>query len=151
MTMRSMRAAVGLSVVALLLAACAGTAPPSISSLDLAAFSPPEAPNVNRADYRIRPGDTIEIRFYYHPDHNVDNMIVQPDGTITMPLLGQVPATRRTIKQLTEELTELYKKFYQPATIANAITITPLKVNTKLNDILNTVDRRQGFGGEAKA
>src|SRR3954469_7670204 len=33
-------------------------------------------------------------------------LIVQPDGTITLPLLGQVRATRRTISALHDELEE---------------------------------------------
>lgn len=71
------------------------------------------------------------------------DLIVQPDGTISLPLLGQVRATRRTIQSLRDELEESYKKYYK----VPAITITPLRVNTKLVDLLATVDARRGAGG----
>ena len=46
---------------------------------------------------------------------------VQPDGTITLPLLGQVRAARMTVDGLREHLEELYKKYYK----VPAITVTP--------------------------
>ena len=97
--------------------------------------------------YQLNVGDEIQVEV--RTDERLNrNLIIQPDGTVTMPLIGQVPATRRTVNQLVEELTELYKKFYKPETITNSVTITPVKVNTKLLDIINSVDRRQGFGGQ---
>ena len=38
---------------------------------------------------------------------------------------------------------DLYKKYYK----VPAITVTPLKVNTKLEDLRATIDRRAGIGG----
>ncbi|MCI0331823.1 MAG: polysaccharide biosynthesis/export family protein [Planctomycetes bacterium] len=70
-------------------------------------------------------------------------LVVQPDGTITLPLLGQVRATRRTIASLRDELEEQYKKYFR----VPAITVTPIEVSTKLEDLLNTVDSRAGTLG----
>jgi polysaccharide biosynthesis/export protein len=70
-------------------------------------------------------------------------VLVQPDGTITLPLVGQVRATRRTIPALRGELEEGYKKFFHTPTI----TVTPISVNTRLEDLLNTVDSRAGTLG----
>lgn len=70
-------------------------------------------------------------------------LIIQPDGTISLPLLGQVRAAQMTIEGLREFLEERYKKYYK----VPAITITPLEVNTKLQDLLASVDARQGQGG----
>lgn len=70
-------------------------------------------------------------------------LIIQPDGTISLPLLGQVRAARMTIDGLREHLEERYKKFYR----VPAITVTPLKVNTRLQDLIESVDARQGTGG----
>jgi polysaccharide export outer membrane protein len=71
------------------------------------------------------------------------DLIVQPDGTITLPLLGQVRATRRTIPALRDELEERYKEFFR----VPSITVTPIAVDTKLEDLLNTVDSRAGIAG----
>lgn len=70
-------------------------------------------------------------------------LVVQPDGTITLPLLGQVRATRRTVQSLRDELEEDYKKYYR----VPAITVTPIKVNTRLEDLMETVDNRAGNRG----
>lgn len=70
-------------------------------------------------------------------------LVIQPDGTITLPLLGQVRATRRTIPALTKELNDQYTKYYR----VPSITVTPLVVNTKLEDLLSTVDSRAGTLG----
>jgi polysaccharide export outer membrane protein len=70
-------------------------------------------------------------------------LVVQPDGTITLPLLGQVRATRRTVQSLREELESSYEEFFR----VPSITVTPISVNTKLEDLLDTVDSRAGTLG----
>ncbi len=70
-------------------------------------------------------------------------LVIQPDGTITLPLLGQVRAARLTVPQLREQIEELYGKYYRMP----SITVTPIQVNTRLEDLLNTVDSRSGLLG----
>lgn len=70
--------------------------------------------------------------------------MIQPDGTITLRLVGQVKATRHTVVQLREHIEELYSKYYK----IPSITVTPLRVNTKLEDLRATVDARAGAGGQ---
>jgi polysaccharide export outer membrane protein len=93
--------------------------------------------------YQLNVGDEIEVESFTDEKLN-RKLLIQPDGTITLRLLGQVPATRRSVAQLQTELEDLYKKYYKTP----AITVTPVRVNTKLQDILNTVDATQGFGGQ---
>lgn len=95
--------------------------------------------------YRLNVGDEVRIESFTDPALNRD-LIIQPDGTITLRLLGQVHATGRTITQLRDELERRYLKYYK----VPAITVTPLKVNTKLEDLRATVDRRQGLGGQTQ-
>ncbi|MDZ4659232.1 MAG: polysaccharide biosynthesis/export family protein [Bythopirellula sp.] len=68
---------------------------------------------------------------------------VQPDGSITLPLLGQVRAARMTVDGLRQYLDERYTKYYK----VPAITVTPVEVNTRLKDLIASVDARQGVGG----
>ncbi|MCA9246947.1 MAG: polysaccharide biosynthesis/export family protein [Planctomycetales bacterium] len=93
--------------------------------------------------YELSVGDQIEIQSYSDERLN-RTAIVQPDGTITLHLLGQVRATRRTISQLRDDLEERYKRFYK----IPAITVAPIQVNAKLEDLRNTVDARGGQGGQ---
>lgn len=76
-------------------------------------------------------------------DRIMRELEVQPDGTITLPLLGQVRAARMTIDGLRQHLEERYKKYYK----IPAITVTPIAVNTRLQDLIASVDARQGSGG----
>lgn len=96
--------------------------------------------------YRLNVGDEVQVESFTDPEIN-KNLILQPDGTITLRLLGQVHATGRTVTQLRDALDELYKKYYK----VPAITVTPLKVNTKLEDLRATIDRRAGIGGQSQA
>ncbi len=96
--------------------------------------------------YRLNVGDEIRVESFSDPELNRD-LLLQPDGTITLRLLGQVHATGRTVTQLRDALDELYKKYYK----IPAITVTPLKVNTKLEDLRATIDRRAGVGGQSQS
>ena len=93
--------------------------------------------------YELNVGDEVRVESFTDAKLNRDLMI-QPDGTITLPMLGQLRGARLTVAQLREELEEQYKKFYK----VPAITVIPLKVNTKLDDLRNTVDARAGTGGQ---
>jgi polysaccharide biosynthesis/export protein len=96
--------------------------------------------------YRLNVGDTIEVESF--TDHEINReLLIQPDGTITLRLLGQVHATGRTVTQLRDVLEQNYKKYYKNP----AITVTPLKVNTKLEDLRATIDRRAGIGGQSQS
>lgn len=93
--------------------------------------------------YRLEVGDEIQVESFTDPELN-RLLILQPDGTITLRLLGQVKATGRTVPQLRDELENLYTKYYK----VPAITVTPRKVNTRLEDLRAAVDRRYGEGGQ---
>jgi polysaccharide export outer membrane protein len=108
--------------------------------------------------YELEVGDRIRVEMLIAPDDanasasagaapaNEDlsrELVIQPDGTITLPMLGQVRATRRTATSLRQELEEQFKTYYKNPTI----TVTPVVVNTKLEDLLNTVDSRAGTLG----
>ncbi len=98
-----------------------------------------ETPNA----YEINVGDELIIESATDRDLR-RNLIVLPDGTITLPLLGQIRAANRTIPQLREDLDEHYKKYYK----VPSITVTAIKVDTQLEDLRYTVSGRSGFGGQ---
>lgn len=95
--------------------------------------------------YRLNVGDQIRIESASDPTLNRD-VLIQPDGTITVLLLGQVKATGFTVEQLRQRLEEMYRRYYR----VPAITVTPLLVNSKLEDLRATVDRRAGEGGQSQ-
>jgi polysaccharide export outer membrane protein len=93
--------------------------------------------------YRLNVGDEIRLESFTDPELNRD-LIIQPDGTITVRLLGQVRAKGLTVAQLRDQLEQAYTKYYK----VPAITVTPLRVNAKLEDLRASVDRRYGAGGQ---
>lgn len=93
--------------------------------------------------YRLNVGDIILVESFTDEALNRE-LVIQPDGTITLRLLGQVRAAGRTVDELRQELDGLYEQYYREP----AITVTPLKVNTKLEDLRAAVDARAGQGGQ---
>ncbi len=93
--------------------------------------------------YELQVGDELLLESF--TDERLDRtLLIQPDGTVTLRLLGQVRATGRTVEQLREEIERLYLEYYK----VPAVTITPLRVNTRLEDLRATVDARAGQGGQ---
>jgi polysaccharide export outer membrane protein len=93
--------------------------------------------------YRLEVGDQLQIESLTAPELNRD-VEVQPDGTITLQQLGQLPAANRTIEELRAAIEEKYKTIIREPTI----TVTPTKTNTRLQELRATVDRRFGQGGQ---
>ena len=99
--------------------------------------------NETSRPYELNVGDEVNVEVLADATLN-RKLVIQPDGTITLPLLGQVRAAGRTVKQLTAALDERYVKYYN----IPSITVTPIRVNTKLEDLRATVDSRAGRGGQ---
>jgi len=95
--------------------------------------------------YRLNIGDEIQVESVADPTLD-RNLIVQPDGMITLRLLNQIKANGLTVAQLRERLEEAYREYYN----APSITVTPIKVDTKLEDLRAAVDRRMGLGGQSQ-
>ncbi|NIL97541.1 MAG: sugar ABC transporter substrate-binding protein, partial [Planctomycetales bacterium] len=93
--------------------------------------------------YELNVGDQIEVESF--ADAKIRRrVIILPDGTISLALLGQIPAAGKTIEQLRIDLNRRYQKFYKNP----SVTVIPLQVNTKLEDLRATVDSRAGTGGQ---
>ena len=64
------------------------------------------------ADYRLRPGDEIEIKFFYHPDLN-ERLLIGPGGKISLQLIDEILVAGLTTSQLDELLTKEYGKYLE--------------------------------------
>jgi polysaccharide export outer membrane protein len=95
--------------------------------------------------YRIQAGDELKIESLVDPNIN-RSVVVQPDGTITLLLLDQVTAVRLTIAELTALLKEKYKEYYK----IFDLTVSPVKTNTRLDDLLAAVNNRFNAGGQGQ-
>jgi protein involved in polysaccharide export with SLBB domain len=63
------------------------------------------AANYSKQTYRIEPGDSLSIRYTFHPEMNQEE-IVRPDGKISAFLVGDVVVTGMTSAELSRFLVE---------------------------------------------
>jgi protein involved in polysaccharide export with SLBB domain len=68
-----------------------------------------QPPPYSLQEYKIQPGDTLDIKFFYNRELN-ELMTVRPDGRISMQLAHEVMAAGKTPAQLTKTLEFYYKK-----------------------------------------
>jgi polysaccharide biosynthesis/export protein len=78
-------------------------------------------------DYKIGAGDVLEINVWKEPDASVRNVVVRPDGKISMPLLKEVDVVGLTPVQLEKLITDgLGKVINSPD-----VTIVVTGINSK--------------------
>lgn len=67
--------------------------------------------------YRIDKEDVLEISVWRHPEL-LREVIVRPDGMISFPLVGDMPAVGKTLTQLDEELTKSLSSYVKEPQIS---------------------------------
>ncbi len=94
--------------------------------------------------YRLMVGDTLLIDSLEEDLRNVNGnniVTVQPDGTISARLLGEVHAAGSTIAQLRTLLEQRYTKFIKEP----KIDVIPQKTNSRLTDLRDAVGGQSGL------
>lgn len=103
------------------------------------------ARDISSRPYQLQVGDTIRIESLIDVNINRE-LVVQPDGSVYLLLLGPVNVAGKTIPDLTAELKDRYKKYYK----VTDVNLTPIKTNTKAEDIRAAVDSRFFSGGQGR-
>ncbi len=99
---------------------------------------------VSAQPYRLEVADVIRIESLTE-ETEPQEVMVQPDGSVTLRQIGQVKVYGSTIPELRGRIEELYSKF-----VANpAITVSPVSINTRLEELRASVDNRFGRGGQS--
>jgi protein involved in polysaccharide export with SLBB domain len=99
----------------------------------------------SEGSYRLAVGDEVLIES--QADETLtrgdltDGLVVQPDGTITLRLIGQVHAAGQTVDQLRSVINERYKKFYADP----AIDVTPVNTGTAAIRVREAISGVGGF------
>jgi polysaccharide export outer membrane protein len=94
--------------------------------------------------YRLGIGDRLQI------ESSVDESLkrevqIQPDGEITLPIVGEVMAAGKTVKELRDDLTNVFQETQrQPQ-----ITVTPLEINSGQQEIIKAVTSQLSTNGQA--
>jgi len=90
----------------------------------------PESPVIGAVDqygvhnggetYRITPGDTLRLSFFYNMDLNQE-VIVRPDGRVSLLLVDDVEAAGLTPEELDHALTEEYAAYFKNPEVTVAV------------------------------
>jgi len=118
---------------AILIVACfLITLAPSMRAQEKGSVS--KAPAFGDGEYRLGPGDVIEVFVWKEPDLTT-TAPVRPDGKISLPLLNEFEAQNRTVAQLQMEVsTNLRKYLAEPV-----VTVILKEVNAPRISVLGNV------------
>lgn len=101
----------------------------------------PAAPNpgagADSDSYVIGPSDMLTVTVWKEPTLS-GNVLVRPDGMITMPLLGDVQAAGLTPLQLTDRITVKLKKYMQSPNVSVVVS----EIRSKVIYLLGEVGKR---------
>ena len=112
-----------------LLYSCAAPVTPSLTA------TPSGEEALPSQDYIIGSEDSVEVQVWKNPDLS-RTVTVRPDGKISLPLIGDVPAAGQSAAQLTEVVTEKLKTYYkEPA----QVTVIVHQVNSYAIYVLGEV------------
>ena len=88
------------------------------------------------AGYTIGPEDQLSVIFYRDKDMSAD-VIVRPDGKISLPLLNEIQASGLTPEQLREKVNEEAKRFIQDP----SSTVVVRQINSRRVYITGAVEK----------
>jgi len=109
----------GLALLQLLLIAACGTTQP--------AFNYASEPDPRKQEYVLGPSDVLRIAIWHNADLSAD-ATVRPDGTISLPLVGDLKAAGRTPSKLREEIVQRLATFIKEDSVI--VTVAVVGINS---------------------
>jgi polysaccharide biosynthesis/export protein PslD len=114
--------AAGLAVAGVL-AGCSGGG--HTSQVPSVALLPPPPPTPG-PDYRLQLGDTLKVQFLFQPENDID-LVVRPDGRISLSAAGEIEAVGKTEQELEEIIRERAAEHMRDP----KVTVTVTKIGTQ--------------------
>lgn len=62
-------------------------------------------------NFQLESGDVVRVHVWNEPNHSRDQVLVRPDGRISLPLVGDIPAAGLTIEELAKVVKREVEKF----------------------------------------
>jgi polysaccharide biosynthesis/export protein len=90
--------------------------------------------------YHIGPGDVIEISVWKDPELS-RNLVVPPDGIISVPLIGSIDVTRLTVPELRKIATQKLSEFIPDVTV----TVMLVEINSLKAYVIGKVNKPGEF------
>ena len=95
-------------------------------------------PDPRKLEFILGPADGVRIAIWKNPDLNTETRI-RPDGTITMPLIGDVSASGRTPSQLKAEIAKRLSAYVKDETATVSVAVT--EVNSYRYTVSGNIER----------
>lgn len=102
------------AAVALVFGACVETAVHASRATPLPQFLALSRAHPSE-NYRLAPGDVLSTRFYFNPQLDED-VTVRPDGSISLTLVGDMPAAGKTAAELSADVTKAFAGLFVKST-----------------------------------
>ncbi len=100
--------------------------------------------------YRIGVGDRLQLEWLEEgpgPKTGLNReVLVQPDGTVSLPMLGDIAAAGKTIAEFQDEVVKGYSKYQREP----QITVSPILVNVAIHDLLLAVTPKSSASGQTQ-
>lgn len=91
----------------------------------------------DEAVYTLQPGDHLSISVWKEPEVTREDVPIHPDGTLSLPLVGQVNAGGMTVRELQSLLTKRISRFIpEPALTVGIVETSGNKIY-----VIGKVDR----------
>jgi polysaccharide export outer membrane protein len=130
------------------------------------AAAAPSAAKTNVTSYVLGPEDQITVRVFAANDIPNKPVQIDNDGTVTLPMIGQVHAAGLTVEQLQDNLVTAYKKYFkdpqvtvqvndfrsQPVSVAGNVTrpgVVQLRGNRNLMEVIGQAGGLRADAGDS--
>jgi polysaccharide export outer membrane protein len=140
-------------------------APIPSTAANAAATAPSAAPT-NMTSYVLGPEDQITVRVFAANDSPNKPVQIDNDGTVTLPMIGQVHAAGLTVEQLQDHLVTAYTKYFkdpqvtvqvndfhsQPVSVAGNVTtagVVQLRGNRNLMEVIGQAGGLRADAGDS--
>ena len=85
---------------------------------------PPTALVVDAGAYRIQPGDTLAVKFAYHPSESQKQLLVRADGILALPITGDLEVGGLTVDEAETLIRERAGRFLRVPVVSLTVTET---------------------------
>ena len=87
------------------------------------------APGPPEEGFRLGPEDVIDVVVFRNPDLTRADIVIRPDGKVSLPLIGDVRAEGLTADELAKNITERYKEYKDnPAVSVSVKAVNSYKI-----------------------
>jgi len=95
-------------------------------------------PDPRASEYQVGPLDQLKVVVWKNPELSAD-VVVRPDGVVTLPLIGDVKASGRTPTQIQKDITQRYANYIRVE--ESVVSVGVAQVNSLTFTISGNVEK----------